>query len=391
RRAVEAAPALWKRAAADERWRAVLSALYLAPWEEFQPENIWRDSPLTPRVLVALKEYDLLSLIVDLRNLPPDGETGMHRDAVLVLFALKEDEAIWDVLSGPDAARSWAGAIGFLSDFGLLGLTHDRGVNIGIGLVVAQTLDLKFDLGVLSLVPSLDIRSNQIILDPKRIHPFKHLNDIIRYARAHLDDDVRAVWNPGYLRILLRLEEMMSTVSQEETTFDLCAVSLQSLATALTSTDAALRRAALAALADPPPASALGVERLESLAALAAEHKDDPHLGTVLNRMLEKVKHDRPAWVQTWMEAAAQDENIPAERILNSLYTPDEAVAQTIWEALPHESKRVNRALLHALRWQAVVVPDVIASAAKQSPPLARLSAWLERESNPEIITALLN
>lgn len=143
-------------------------------------------------------------------------------------------------------------------------------------------------------------------------------------------------------------------------------------------------------LEEPPAASALGKVRLEALAALAAEHANDPRVGTPIKWMLHKVKHDRPDWVQTWMKIATETEDTPAEYLLRNLYIPDEAVALLILESLPHESRRVNLALLHALRWQAVVSFDVITSAAQQSPPLPRLAAWLNDTQDANLAAAIL-
>jgi hypothetical protein len=92
------------------------------------------------------------------------------------------------------------------------------------------------------------------------------------------------------------------------------------------------------------------------------------------------------------MDAAAREENTPAERLLENLYNPDKDVARLLLESLPHASRRVNLALLYALRWAFVIAREALApSAAKQSSFLNRLESWLNEAQDGEIAAAMAN
>ena len=103
--------------------------------------------------------------------------------------------------------------------------------------------------------------------------------------------------------------------------------------------------------------------------------------------MLGSVRHDRPECVAAWIEQTSQTEDTPAERLLNNLYKPDEAVARVLLDALPHVNARVNAVLLHALRWQATryQMPKVV-----QDGALSHLAVWLQEESDADLLEGLL-
>jgi hypothetical protein len=469
RRAVENDPSLWQRAAASPAWRALLTALYLAPWQEFTPQNIWRDSPLTPRVLAALQRDDASGLLKELHTLTTKAD-ALARDAALGRIAL-EDDSLWREVTGADASRSWAGSLVFLSSLALdlvpalelaraldralelelararaldraleLELARARDVNLALArnhardLDLHRALDLARDLDLHRALTLVFVRSLARDLDLDR--DLEEIARSIRAARTRWNEDakiqaalaqaeerlqvwLRAAAQPVYLQALVRLSERFPPSTQAQVTpppLDLANTPLPDLIAALTAPDDTLRRAARRALEEPPPASALGRERLEAFAALAAERAADPRVGTPIEWMLHKVMHDRPDWVQAWMDAAAQEENTPAERLLASLHKPDKDVARLVLESLPHASRRVNLALLHALRWAVVIASEAKqspaseakqspASEAKQSPArealapsaaeqssfLKRLESWLNEAQDGEIAAAMVD
>ena len=91
RQAVEREPQLWAQACGSEPWQQVIRLLYLAPGAAFEPDQISRDSLLTPQVLTALRQPDadaaLTRLGDDLLPIARQTGTASARDAALLLSA----------------------------------------------------------------------------------------------------------------------------------------------------------------------------------------------------------------------------------------------------------------------------------------------------------------
>ncbi len=506
RRAVEAHPAWWERAAQDENWRAVLTALYLAPWQAYEPANIWRDSPLTPWVLEALATNDLESLAQKIRQVNLNAGTPAARDAALARAAW-DDETLAGAWSNIQAACGVIGSLSVLSlpahdlanafanvssysyalnlaldlartlgrtrshfldiahnrDYFLdLNLNHlieraividyalarylartrilylDRNNTLDLDRAFNRTLDLVHELA-LDLLHTLDhalVLQHGLDYDfaldralgfdctgkftPSLPLPSASIREVITeintlsYKTQRYRENFPQIWKAiqqvtsraqslsklktlSYLNALLDIKRRFPVPAEQAKEsilliLDIASVSPEALVAAMTHSQDVLRRSVLQALNSPSSASKLGLGRLEALAALAAEYDDDPRVGPILTWFLERIEHDRVDWVEAWMAAAAEEEDTPAERLLNSLYKPNKAVARLLWERLPHASTQINTALLHALRWQADLgqIPQAVLDDL-DPPPLARLAAWLHVERDPAIQKALIN
>ncbi len=141
RRAMEANPPLWQRAAKDPTWRLLLTVLYLAPWQDFTPENIWRDSPLTPQLLSSLQSNNLSTFATYLKSFPPENDDIKARDVALCQIALL-DETVWQSSNAP---VPWAGSLCFISALDIIidlvdSLARDRTRTIAYAYSAARDL-----------------------------------------------------------------------------------------------------------------------------------------------------------------------------------------------------------------------------------------------------------
>ncbi len=78
---------LWERISTDQEWAALIRTLYMSPNSDCAPEQITRDSPLTPQVLAALRQapetHPLVALRQHLLSLAKHSGTVSARDAAL--------------------------------------------------------------------------------------------------------------------------------------------------------------------------------------------------------------------------------------------------------------------------------------------------------------------
>jgi hypothetical protein len=92
RQAMQQQPALWQHIQGNKQWQQVIRLLYLAPIADLEPDQIVRDSPLTPQLLAALHQTDqqsvLTALCDDLLSAASQQGSATARDAALLLSAV---------------------------------------------------------------------------------------------------------------------------------------------------------------------------------------------------------------------------------------------------------------------------------------------------------------
>ncbi len=387
RQALRDEPGLAERLAAADDWVKVVWTVY----GNYRPQRIAWDSSLTP-VLLPLLRARPAPVDGDDPALPDDGLRRILREqleaggpayahAALALAAVGETDALMTALEahGQDPARR--------AEVEAAVVVLLRARDLDLARALARDLDLD-----LALAPILDTLEDEAQPAGQRQRVLNTLREsspwpltpalLARLARWLAGDDASLRETAQSLLPYLRGEEHLFEDEESDPGggLDVWAASedpfLSGQATLLGAELGRLRPGALPRLAEmlagphdllryraalalnrPRPASALGAEGLESLAALAETWTARPEVGTYFSWALRDVEHDDPALLARYVAALGTDPppDAPspdtARAILGQIHRLDEALWPDVLRALAGGPAGVQSPLLDSLSW----------------------------------------
>jgi hypothetical protein len=255
----------------------------------------------------------------------------------------------------------------------------------------SQEFEVKHLQDYLEYIEELDANIHEVLqskdIDPDALHQLEMCLEIL--------DTLRKKWTSGWIQAGDLLEHLIQTsriVSRIQKAsvlqITLAKISPEELVSSLSHADDSHRYAIIQELSRPFIATHLGRSCLEMMAKVRIEYAEQYQISTPLDWALSNVTFDCIDWVNDWINLSANSEQDTIESaILQNMHHSSSEVVKGLIALFPHNSQKVNRIILHSIRWQAYLktIPEDV-----QPLVFEKLQFWLSKEEHPEILKSIL-